>query len=160
VPIPDAQIPVELRDRYGLPRKRTGLVVAGLLIATLVALLIAFVTHYLVTHQVVGRLTSFHVVSPTRVDVEYYVAHAQTGPVTCVLRAQDSKHVDVGYAYVTTNNPGSLTLITRYPLTTSSQATTAEVLGCASGATPPRAAPPEFYPGQPAPEQVPPGRAP
>jgi hypothetical protein len=160
VPIPDAQIPVELHDRYGLPRSRRGLVIAGVLIAGLVVALMGGITHYISTHQVVGRLLSFAVVSDKRVTVVYYVAHAPTGPATCVLRAQDSKHVDVGYAYVTTQTSNFKTVVTTYPLTTSSRATTAEVLGCAAGTTPPRAAVPEFYPGQPAPPQLPPGRAP
>jgi hypothetical protein len=160
VPIPDAQIPVELHDRYGLPRSRRGLVIAGVLIAGLVVSLMVGVTHYITTHQVVGRVLSFSVVSDTRVNVVYYVAHAPTGPATCVLRAQDSRHVDVGYAYVTTPTSDFKTVVTTYPLTTASRATTAEVLGCAQGTIPPHAAAPEFYPGQPAPPQVPPGRAP
>jgi hypothetical protein len=160
VPIPAAQIPVELHDRYGLTRSRRGLVIAGVLIAGLVVALMGGVTHYITTHQVVGRLLSFTVISDTRVKVVYYVAHAPTGPATCVLRAQDSKHVDVGYAYVTTQTSDFKTVVTTYPLTTASRATTAEVLGCAAGTTPPRSPAPEFYPGQPAPPQVPPGRAP
>jgi len=160
VPIPDAQIPVELHDRYGLPRSRRGLVIAGVLIGGLVIALMGGITHYITTHQVVGRVVSFTVVSDTRVNLTYYVAHAPTGVATCVLRAQDSKHVDVAYAYVTTLTSNFKTVMTTYPLTTSSRATTAEVLGCAAGTTPPRAPAPEFYPGQPAPPQVPPGRAP
>jgi len=160
VPIPDAQIPVELRDRYGLPRPRTGLIVAGLLIATLVALLLGFVGHYIVTHQVTGRLVSFNVKGPHGVDVSYYVAHAAPGEATCVLRAQNAHHVDVGYAYVTTPIADASAHLFNYPLVTTETATTAEVLACASGATPPRAPAPQFYPGQPAPAQPPPGRAP
>ena len=160
MPIPDAAIPVELRDRYGLPRPKTGLVVAGLLIAALVAGLIGFISHYVLTHQVVGRMISFSVTSPTRVDMKFYIAHAPAGPVTCVLRAQDVHHVDVGYAYLTTIVPDNTPVTITYPLTTASRATIAEVLACGSGLTPPHAPAPEFYPGQPAPSQVPPGRAP
>ncbi len=159
MPIPDSQIPVGLHDRYGLPRARTGLAVAGLLLATLVALLLGFVGHYIVTHQVTGRLTSFTIDGPHRVTITYYVAHAQPGVATCVLRAQNSAHVDVGYAYVTTPVETTVHVVT-YPLNTAARATTAEVLACASGVTPPRAPAPAFYPGQPAPQQPPPGRAP
>ena len=101
MPIPDALLPVELHDRYGLPRPRTGLVVAGLLLASLVALLLGFVGHYIVTHQLTGRVVNFTINSPTHATVTYYVAHSPIGLATCVVRAQNVHHVDVGYAYVT-----------------------------------------------------------
>lgn len=160
MPIPDSAIPVELRDRYGLPRPKTGLVVAGLLIAALVAGLMGFISHYVLTHQVVGRMISFTVISPSRVNTKYYIAHAPAGPVTCVLRAQDVHHVDVAYAYVVSFVPDNKSVTVTYPLTTSGTANIAEVLACGAGTTPPQAPAPAFYPGQPAPSQIPPGRAP
>ena len=160
MPLPESRIPVELRDRYGLPRPKTGLVIAGGLLASLVVLLLGFVGHYIVTHQVDGRVTSFTVRSASQVDVAYYISHAPLGPATCVVRAQNGHHVDVGYAYVTTQVTNTSATQTGYVLNTTERATTVEVLACASGLNPSRPPQPQFYPGQPAPAQSPPGRVP
>jgi hypothetical protein len=70
-----------------------------------------------------------------------------------VLRAQNEKHADVGYATVRITR-GRDYVQTTYPLATYGRATTAEVLGCAPN-DPPRVDPPQFLPGTTNPPQVP-----
>lgn len=76
------------------------------------------------------------------VDVE--LRGSEDGPVTCVVRAQDARSTDIGYGTFTfRSSPRTETV----ELPTLFRASSVAVLGCAPGAEPLRAPPPDFPPG-------------
>ena len=139
--------------RYGLGRRSPALAVGiGVLVVVFLGIL-AFVTYHLATNGVQASVVRFVVVDDHRVDVTFDVHRTQGQATTCVLRAQDEHHADVGYATVTiTAGAGSVRAV--YPLATYARATTAEVLGCAADG-PPRVDAPAFLPGTTNPAQQP-----
>ena len=100
-----------------------------------------------------SQLIKFVVVSDQRVDVTFEVQRDGTKTTTCVLRAQNVHHADVGYATVTIT-PGRDYVQPTYALATSGRADTAEVLGCSENG-PPHVDPPQFAPGTVNPPQQP-----
>ena len=142
-----------LAARYGEDRSRRGTyVLAGAVIAVFLGL-VALVTYWVSASGPSSQLIQFSVVSDTRVDVRFEVNRDGSATTTCVLRAQDVHHDDVGYASVTIA-PGAGYVQTVYPLATADRAVTAEVLGCADGGAP-KVAAPNFAPGTVNPPQQP-----
>lgn len=100
-----------------------------------------------------SRLVSWKVLGPDRVDLTIQVAPNPDAEIICVLRAQDSNRIDVGYATVTfPPGPRDPAVIDTYALRTLAPAYTAELLGCEIGEAP-RVAPPQFPPGVAPPQQ-------
>ena len=142
-----------MQERYGLDHRPVGRWIAvGLLIVAFVAVL-AFVGRGLTSNGTATRLIAWKVVAPDRVDITYQ-ATADTGvEVQCVLRAQDSNRIDLGYATTTLPaDPAAQVVISTYRLRTLAPAYTAELLGCAAGGAP-QVPPPQFPPGVVPPEQ-------
>ena len=124
-------------ERYGLDRGRLGTrVIAAVVIVAFVAALV-YVGWNITRPRATGRLIAWSIVSPERVDLTFDI---DTPKATCVLRAQDEKHVDVGYATVT------VTGRTDYRLRTIAPAYVVEVLGCSADGAP-SVLPPQFPPG-------------
>jgi hypothetical protein len=142
-----------LAARYGEDRSRRGTYVLVAVVVAVFLGLVALVTYWLSASSVASQLTGFAVVSDQRVDVTIEVSRDVGATTTCVLRAQDVHHQDVGYATVTIP-PGRADLQATYPLATTGRAATAEVLGCADGKAP-RVQSPNFPPGAVNPSQQP-----
>lgn len=158
---PQADAEEMLRLRYGTSRTPRLLLVIGGLAGVVVAGLFAWIAWTVTNPPVQWKLLAWDVTSPTNVEVTYEVRRSPEATVTCVLRAQDSDHIDVGYAVVTLPADGTGYIQPRYPLTTLREAFAVEVLSCAVGTdVPPGAMVPQFGPGVTPPEQRPPGRAP
>ena len=139
--------------RYGEDRSRHG---TWVLIVTVVAVFLAIiglVTYWITVREVHSQLIKFVVVSDQRVDVTFEVQRDGAKTTTCVLRAQNVHHADVGYATVTIT-PGRDYVQPTYALATSGRADTAEVLGCSENG-PPHVDPPQFAPGTVNPPQQP-----
>lgn len=140
-----------MQERYGLDRRPIGrwITVAALVLAFAGAL--AFVAVGVTRSSVQARLVSWDDVAADRVDMTVEIRRPAADEVQCVLRAQDSKRIDVGYAIVVVPaGSGEVTL--DYSLRTLAPAYTAELLGCAAG-TPTGVPPPQFPPGVVPPEQ-------
>lgn len=126
-------------------------------VAAAFVLILVMVGYFLVQSPVKGTLLSWNVASPERVDIRYSVTRPTGVQVRCILRAQDRKRVDLGYAEVDIPPRASSTpetVVLDYALATLAPAFTVEVLGCAEGQ--PRVPGPQFPPGvvppaQPAP---------
>lgn len=139
--------------RYGEDRSRRGVrLVAGAVVLVFLAI-VGLVTYWMSTSSVHSQLIRFTVVGDQRVDVTFEVDRDGTLTTTCVLRAQDVRHRDVGYAVVALP-PGRSYLQATYPLATNGRAATAEVLGCADSGSP-RVDGPNFAPGTVNPSQQP-----
>jgi hypothetical protein len=147
------QLSPEMAERYGVGRPRRGLIAVVVLAVLLFLGSVAFVTWSLGRPQVQAAVVRFVVVDDSRVSVTFSVDRDGAATTTCVLRAQDIHHGDVGYAVVTIP-PGPSSLAPTYDLATASRATIADVLGCADG-TVPKVPPPQFAPGTTNPSQAP-----
>lgn len=140
------QLPPDLRARYGLDRGvRWGLVGAVILVVAFIAIA-AFVARGLFAERVEGRLLAWNVVGPDHVSVTFEVRRSTGADSYCVLRAQDSRHVDVGYAVVTLPS-GTDYVQQTYQLHTLAPAYVVEILGCSASTPPDRVTPPQFPPG-------------
>ena len=147
------QLSPEMQARYGLDRRPVGRWIAVTLVLLAFVGILAFVTVGLSRDDVQTRLLSWEAKGPDRVDITFQVEPSATAPIQCVLRAQDSDRVDVGYATVTIPAQAADTVvITTYALRTLAPAFTAELLGCEAGAAP-RVPAPQFPPGVAPPAQ-------
>lgn len=152
------EIPQHLHLRYGVRPRRVAPILVGILIAAVVSGGLAFANYRQQNPSVSSQLLAFEVTSPSQVLVTWEVARGSQLPTYCVIRAQDIRRTDVGYAIVEIA-PGTDYEQVTYPLTTNGEAVLAQVLGCASSAQM-RVPPPDFPPGVKIPEQVAPGVAP
>ena len=155
-----ADQPEYIQQRYGYKKPTLLPRVISIL---LIGLTVAGMTFYFVSHRSHGvgfRLSAFTVNSDTSVTVSWQIARPANTTVYCVLRAQNDKRVDVGYATVTVEKPGSVTEVNEiYTMRTESKAVLAEVLGCSVNKAQ-RVPAPDFPPGVQIPAQDPPGVAP
>ncbi|MDP1877682.1 MAG: DUF4307 domain-containing protein [Actinomycetota bacterium] len=148
------QLSPPMQARYGVDRRPVGRwigigVVALVFTAILVGVTVALTTR----DSVQNRLLSWTVQGPDRVDLTYQVTPDGTEVVQCILRAQDSRRIDVGYAVeAVAPTANRVPEIRAYSLRTLAPAYTTELLGCATG-TLPAVPPPQFPPGVVAPEQ-------
>jgi hypothetical protein len=138
--------------RYGV--KPTSRVLVALVAALAIgfAVGVAWIGWHLATPPVSVKLLAYDVVDDSLVNVTFEVRRDTLTDTVCVVRAQDVKHTDVGYAVVTITRGRDYVQPT-YPLATRSRATVAEVLGCAPSQAPPTDAP-AFPPGTTNPPQV------
>ena len=134
-----------MRERYGLDRSPVGRRIAVLVLAVAFAGVLVFVFFGVTSNPVDARLVAWDDVAPDRVDITVSVKRPADAEVTCVLRAQDSNRIDLGYATVVLP-PGDAELLVDYSMRTIAPAFTAELLGCAVDG-PPGVAPPQFPPG-------------
>jgi len=152
------ELPEHLQRRYGVRQSRwratvTGIVLTGMLLGGL-----GFIVLQHKNPTLAWRLDAFKVQSATQVFVKFTVDRQNGKTSYCVLRAQDDRRADVGYATVAVPlGQGQVTMV--YPLVTESQAVLAEVLGCATQ-TQQHVPGPNFPPGVKIPAQPSPGVAP
>jgi len=95
-----------------------------------------------------------------RVQMTYQTDAGPDAVVTCALRAQDSRRIDVGYAYLRLPGTAGQQRTVSYALSTTTAAVAAELLGCHMGDDTSRLPAAQFPPGVKPPAQEPPGRAP
>ena len=148
----------EMQARYGTARRgSTPYFVAALVLIVAAAFWGGW--HYKQSHAIVSsRLAAFKVISDSKVSISVEVSRPENTTTYCVLRAQNIRRIDVGYATVTVP-AGRATVAFNYPLNTESRAVVAEVLNC-SASLAMRVPPPDFPPGVKIPSQPSPGVAP
>lgn len=133
-----------LRVRYGLDRNPwpRRLLVAAVVIAYL-AVAVASGIAMSRNEEVEGNALSWRPrEDAVSVDIELRGSHQ--GPITCVVRAQDSRSTDIGYQEFTFDSAPSTT---RVELPTLFEAGSVAVLGCAPTGQELRVPPPDFPPG-------------
>jgi len=141
-----------MQARYGLDRRPVGrYIVVGLLIVAFTVGLV-FVWLNLTADRVQFRLLAWSEVSPERVDVTFEVRAPATVDVLCIVRAQDSQRIDLGYAEVPVPGGEEYRLV-EYRLRTVAPAYAAEVLECVAGGEQLRVPGPQFPPGIAPPDQ-------
>lgn len=146
-----AQLSPEMRARYGMDRSNWRTLTIVILVIAVFLGAVAWATMNLGRETVQSRLLTWSVTSPEQAHLEFEVRNPTTDAAICVVRAQDDRHVDVGYAQVTVPATGDYVRVP-YDLTTLASAFVVELLGCASGEAP-AVSPPNFPPGVAAPLQ-------
>jgi hypothetical protein len=137
-----------MQARYGLDRRPVGRWVGvGAIVLVFAAILLFVARGLTASNEVKTRLIQWDAVGPDRVNVTFQTSRDPDKDTICVVRAQDSRRIDVGYATVTipAGNADAAVIID-YALRTLAPAYTAELLGCEVGGTP-RVPPPQFPPG-------------
>lgn len=152
------ELPENLQLRYGVRRSRLFPIIVGVLIAGVVAGGTAFASFRQQNPSVSSQLLTFDVASESLVNITWEVKRGAGSTTYCVVRAQDIRRTDVGYATVLIA-PGAAYEQVSYPLVTNGQAVLAELLGCSANKKM-RVPPANFPPGVKIPEQPAPGVAP
>lgn len=147
-----------MQARYGVRRSRLFPILTGVLIAALVAGGTAYASFKRQNPTVSAQLLTFNVISETQVDITWEINRGANTTSYCVVRAQDDRRTDVGYATVTVEAGSPYQQVT-YPLATASTAVLAELLGCSANQSL-RVPPANFPPGVKIPQQPAPGVAP
>ena len=146
------QLSPEMQARYGLDRRPIGrYIVVGLLVIGFFTG-VTFVWMNLTADRVQFRLLTWTVASPERVDISFEVRAPVAVDSLCVVRAQDSQRIDLGYAEVPVPGGEEYRLV-EYRLRTVAPAYAAEVLECVAAGDQLRVPGPQFPPGIAPPEQ-------
>ena len=98
------------------------------------------------------KLLTWSVVSPERADLIFEVRRIGSDALDCVVRAQDSKRIDVGYSVITIPSGNDLEEV-NYSLRTLAPAFVVEVLTCVQSGEPTRVPGPQFPAGVAPPPQ-------
>jgi len=142
----------ELQARYGVGRRSPWAWIWGALAVAVFAGAMAFVGVQLAAPKIDGKLLAWDDAADDHVLVTFEVARPDGETSYCVLRAQDSSRVDVGYA-VAEIPAGEGYVQQTYPLRTIAPAFVVELLGCGPENPPARVLPPQFPPGVVPPDQ-------
>jgi hypothetical protein len=135
-----------MRSRYGLDRNPWPVRIGAAAVVVVFLGLLAGVAVLATGTPVSSRLLLWQQQGPDRVDVTFEVRRPATVAVTCVIRAQDSDRVDVGYAS-TELPPGAEYEQETFRLRVLAPASVVEVLGCGPAGEPLRVQPAAFPPG-------------
>ena len=131
--------------RYGLDRRPVGTIitVAVVILASVAAL--AFVGVGLGRDTLQAQLLTWSVIAPDHSTATFEIQRQTPEAVTCVLRAQDESHADVGYAPIVIES-GELRVRVTYELRTLAPAYVVEIAGCSMVGSA-VSTPPQFPPG-------------
>lgn len=154
------QLPPDVKARYPKPGSDLGLWLVGISAALVIASFVGFGFNRFVALPADGKLTGFEIVDDSRVQTDFEVNRDPGSTITCALRAQDERRIDVGYAWVEIAPSEQRVSAISYPLTTRKLAVLVEVLGCSVGSEVSGVPVPQVEPGTQLPEQPAPGRIP
>ncbi|CAB4581517.1 MAG: DUF4307 domain-containing protein [Actinobacteria bacterium] len=154
------QLPPDVKARYPKPGSNLGLWLVGALAIVTVSAFVGLGFSKYVDLPATGKLTGFEIPNESVVITRFEVNRDPGTRVTCALRAQDDRRVDVGYAWVEIVPSDERVSALSYPLATRSLAVLVEILGCSAGTEVTGVPLPQVEPGTELPEQPAPGRKP
>jgi hypothetical protein len=154
------QLAPEVKSRYPKPGSNRGLVLIGVVALLTVTAFLGLGFSKYVLQPAAGKLTGFEVVNETLIKTNFEVSRAPGTLITCALRAQDERRIDVGYAWVEIAPSDQRVTSLQYPLATRKLAVFVEVLGCSVGQEVTGVPVPQIEPGTELPAQPAPGRVP
>lgn len=150
-PFRASQLSPEMRARYGMDRSGWRTTAIVIIVVAIFLAAVAWATVNMGKESAQSRLLTWTVTAPDQVDLEFEVLNPSTDPAFCVVRAQDSKHIDLGYSTIRIP-PSEGYVRVPYRLVTLAPAFAVELLGCAIGEEP-NVSPPHFPPGVAPPQQ-------
>lgn len=145
------QLSPEMQARYGLNQRRSFGWIVTIVVAVAFLAAVAFAGVMMARDNVQFLLLRWEVVADDRADATFEVRRNGAEEVVCVLRAQDSKRIDVGYVEIDIP-PGDDYVLIDYSLRTVAPAYAVEVLAC-ERPDELRGPGPQFPPGIAIPEQ-------
>ncbi|MDA2975372.1 MAG: DUF4307 domain-containing protein [Actinomycetota bacterium] len=154
------QLPPQVQSRYPKPSSNLGLQLVGTLAIITVVAFLGLGFDKFVKLDAGGKLTGFVITNASTVQTSFEVSRKPGTVVTCALRAQDERRIDVGYAWVEIAASENQVSSLQYPLATRKLAVLVEVLGCSAGTDVTGVPPPQLEPGTKLPAQPAPGRVP
>ncbi len=140
-----------MQARYGMNRRPVAAIAVGVVIVIAFVGVLIWITIGMGSQGMQYRLLAWETKAPDRVDVIFEVRNTSDSDAICIIRAQDERRVDLGYAEITIPAGDEYVSMT-YRLRTLAPAFTAELLGCAAGERP-RVPGPQFPPGVAPPPQ-------
>lgn len=135
-----------MQERYGLNQKNHLRTAVIAIVTVIFAVGVGFATFSMSQKSIQFKLLTWSVVSPERADLQFEVRRIGSDALDCVVRAQDSKRVDVGYSVVTIPSGNDLEEV-NYSLRTLAPAFVVEVLTCVKSGEPTRVPGPQFPAG-------------
>lgn len=150
-PFSPDQLSPEMKARYGLDQRRISPIAVVVVVVIVFLGAVAFAGIMAVRDNVEFQLIRWSVIGPDRADATFDVSRDGSDEVVCILRAQDSKRIDVGYAEIVIP-PGEDVVTVDYSLRTVAPAFAVEVLACERPEEL-RVPGPQFPPGIAVPEQ-------
>ena len=151
------KLPAHIQARYGLTGRRFPKYLPSIVLVVVLVSIMSAIYFQNQKSPVSFKLIAFSVISEKQIQVTWSVDDVRDSKIYCVVRAQDVKRQDVGYATI----PIAITTGPQinYTVNTSDRAVLAEVLGCDKSMNM-RVPPANFPPGVKIPTQSPPGLAP
>lgn len=135
-----------MQERYGF-NHTNHLRTAVIALVTLVFVAaVGFATFSMSQKSIQFKLLTWGVESPERVDLRFEVRRVSGEAVDCVIRAQDSTRIDLGYSLITIPS-GADYAQEDYSLRTLAPAYVVEVLTCVKSGEPTRVPGPQFPAG-------------
>jgi hypothetical protein len=141
-----------MQERYGFSQSshlRTAVIAV---VTVIFAIGVGFATFSMSQKSIQYKLLTWSVVSPERVDVVFEVRRIGSDALDCVVRAQDSQRIDVGYSVITIPSGNDLEEMD-FSLRTLAPAFVVEVLTCVKSGDPIGVPGPQFPAGVAPPPQ-------
>jgi len=135
-----------MQERYGLDQKNHLRTTGIALVTVIFAVAIGFVTFSMSQKSIQFKLLTWSIVSAERADLRFELRRIGSDAVDCVVRAQDSQRVDVGYSVIPIPS-GKDYVQMDYSLRTLARAYAVEVLTCVLSGEPTRVPGPQFPAG-------------
>jgi hypothetical protein len=140
------QLSPEMQERYGFNQRNHLRTAVIALVTVIFAVGVGFATFSMSQKSIQFKLLTWSVVSPERTDLQFEVRRIGSDSLDGVVRAQDSKRVDVGYSVITIPSGNDLEEV-NYSLRTLAPAFVVEVLTCVKSGEPTRVPGPQFPAG-------------
>ena len=146
------QLSPEMQERYGFNQSNHLRTAVIAVVTVIFAIGVGFATFSMSQKSIQFKLLTWSVVSPERANLVFEVRRIGSDALDCVVRAQDSKRIDVGYSVITIPSGNDLEEV-NYSLRTLAPAFVVEVLTCVQSGDPTRVPGPQFPAGVAPPPQ-------
>lgn len=135
-----------MQERYGFDQKNHLRTAAIAVVTVIFAVGVGFTSFSMSQKSIQFKLLTWSVVGPDRADLQFEVRRIGSDALDCVVRAQDSKRIDVGFSIIAIPSGSDLEEV-KYSLRTLAPAFVVEVLTCVKSGEPTRVPGPQFPAG-------------
>lgn len=147
-----SEVPPHIAERYGLGRTPWWTIGIVAVVVVAFAGALTWAGLHVTAPSIDSKLLTWQVLADDHTTVIFEVRKGPAEQVVCVVRAQDSQHIDVAYATIPIPTGTDYSQVV-YPLRTIAPSFAVEILGCGVGGPPERIPGPQFPAGVLPPEQ-------
>lgn len=141
-----------MQERYGFNQKNHLRTAAIAVVTVIFAVGVGFTTFSMSQKSIQFKLLTWGVVTPERTDLQFEVRRIGSDALDCVVRAQNSQRIDVGYTVIPIPSGNDLEEVS-YSLRTLAPAFIVEILTCVKSGEAIRVPGPQFPAGVAPPPQ-------